>query len=53
MGMVKVVCPFKGKCISYPWKCSDCGRNEVKDYYVPKRTWMDYYEPKRMLEVTG
>jgi len=34
--MFDVVCPFKDKCVDYPWKCRTCLHNRgKKSYYQP------------------
>ena len=40
-----VICPYKGKCKSYPHRCSTCRHNRgKKDYYEPDRIdpWRPY-----------
>jgi len=35
-----VDCPYKDKCIDYPYKCDTCARNKGrKSYYIPERKW--------------
>ena len=37
---MRVVCPFKERCLSYPYKCHKCRHNLApKDFFEPETPW--------------